>query len=110
MSDGVLPVPDVIVQHVDSLLVERIKSLASERQCSINDVLLQALRNGLSISTTAGFRESRRGTEELTVLSGHWDAEEKGAFEQALLALAQAPASQLASENNRVGTSARRPK
>ena len=42
--------PDMIVQHVDGLLAERIKALARQRQCPVNDVLLEALRHGLGMS------------------------------------------------------------
>ena len=101
---------DVILQHVDSLLLERIKALAKERRCSINDVLLQALRNGLGISAAQQFSETLRDPEALTILGGHWDDAETGVFQEALCALAQAPATQLAPENIRMGTSARRPK
>ncbi len=98
---------DVILQHVDSLLLERVKTLAKERQCSINDVLLQALRNGLGISAAQQFSETQRDPEALTALGGHWDAAETGVFKEALCALAQAPATQFAPESIRVDASVR---
>jgi phage I-like protein len=94
--------PDMIVQHVESLLVERIKSLAKERQCSVNDVLLNALRNGLGMSAAQEFSESLRDPQALTILSGHWDSEEKVAFQEALQALARTSPTQLAPERIRV--------
>jgi hypothetical protein len=96
----------MILQHVDTLLAERIKSLARERQWSINDVLLYALRNGLGISAAQQFSETLRDPQALTVLGGHWEAEERGVFQEALCALAQARPTQLAPENIRVGESA----
>jgi hypothetical protein len=96
---------DMIVQHIDSLLVERIKSLAKERQCSVNDVLLSALRNGLGISAAQEFSESLRDPQVLTVLSGNWDSEEKVVFEEALRALAKTRPTQLAPESVRAGES-----
>jgi hypothetical protein len=95
-------VPDMILQHVDSLLVERIKSLAKERQCTINDVMLDALRSGLGVSASQELSETLRDPQTLTILGGHWEAEERGIFEEALHALAQTPATQLAPENTRV--------
>lgn len=93
--------PDVILQHVDSLLVERIKSLAKERQCTINDVMLDALRNGLGTSAPQEFSENLRDPQTLLVLGDHWEADERGIFEEALHALVQTPATQLAPENTR---------
>ncbi|WP_158881295.1 hypothetical protein [Rhodanobacter sp. L36] len=93
--------PDMVVQHVEGLLVERIKSLAKERQCSVNDVLLNALRNGLGLSAAQEFSESLRDPQALTVLSGHWDSEEKMVFQEALQALAKTRPTQLAPESIR---------
>ena len=93
---------DVLVQHVDPLLVERIKALARERGCAINEVLLHALRNGLGISAADELSETLREPEQLTQLSGHWDAQERGVFQEALHALVHAPATQLAPESIRV--------
>ena len=94
--------PDMILQHVDSLLVERIRSLARERQCTINDVMLDALRVGVGVSASQEFSETLRDPQALMVLGGHWEAEERGVFEEALHALVQTPATQLAPENTRV--------
>jgi hypothetical protein len=94
-------VPDMILQHVDSLLVERIKSLARDRQCTINDVLLDTLRRGLGMSSAEEFSETQRDPQTLMVPGDHWEAEERGVFEEALHALAQTPPTQLAPENTR---------
>ncbi|HEY8682813.1 MAG TPA: hypothetical protein VIM06_06535 [Rhodanobacter sp.] len=91
----------MILQYVDSLLAERIKSLAKERQWSINDVLLHALRNGLGMSAAQEFSETLRDPEAPTVLNGHWEAEEKTVFAEALHALARTRPTQLAPENTR---------
>lgn len=98
--------PDIILQHVDGLLVERIRSLARERQCSINDVLLHALRNGLGISAAQQFSESLRDPEALGVLDGQWETAEQGAFQEALKALTQTQPTQLAPESIRYETPA----
>jgi hypothetical protein len=93
--------PDMVVQHVEGLLVERIMSLAKERQCSVNDILLQALRNGLGMSAAQEFSESLRDPHTLTVLSGHWDSDEQVAFQEAVQALAKTRPTQLAPESIR---------
>ncbi|AGG90898.1 MULTISPECIES: hypothetical protein [Rhodanobacter] len=91
--------PDMVLQHVDSLLVERIRSLARDRQCSINEIMLHALRSGLGISAAQQFSESLRDPEALTVLEGQWEAAEQGVFQEALRALAQTRPTQLAPES-----------
>jgi hypothetical protein len=96
----------MILQHVDGLLVERIRALARERQCPVNDVVMLALRNGLGISAAQQFSESLLGPESLTVLDGHWEAAERGVFQEALCALAQTRPTQLAPESARFDKSA----
>lgn len=89
--------PDLVVRHIDTLMAERIKTLAKDRQWSINDVVLQALRHGLGLSETAHpFAETLLDADSV-VLSGHWDAAERAAFHEAVQALSVAPASQLVS-------------
>lgn len=93
--------PDMILQHVDSLLAERIKALARDRQCSINDVLLHALRNGLGMSAAQQRSETLCDPQTLAALEGDWGAAEQGVFEEALRALAQTHPTQLAPESIR---------
>ena len=92
--------PDLVIRHIDSLMAERIKSLAKDRQWSINDVVLHALRHGLGMSESSNiFAETLLDPGAMTVLSGQWDAREKQAFQEALQALASAPSEQLAPAN-----------
>jgi len=92
-------VPDLTVRHIDSLMAERIKQLAKERQWSINDVVLHALRHGLGMATAGNiFAETLLDPGDLTVLAGQWDADEKAAFQEAVQALSVAPSSTLASK------------
>jgi hypothetical protein len=95
-------VPDMIVQHVDGLLAERIKALARQRQCPVNDVLLEALRHGLGMSSAQQqSSESLRDRRSLRALDGHWEAAERGVFQEALRALADTRPTQLAPERSR---------
>ncbi len=93
--------PDMIVHHVDGLLAERIATLAKLRQCPVNDVLLDALRNGLGMSVAQQYSESLRNPNALTILEGHWEAAERGVFQEALQALARTRPTQLAPESIR---------
>lgn len=96
---------DMILQHVDGLLIERIRVLARERQWTVNDVMLHALRNGLGISAAQEFSESSRDPQALTNLNGQWNVAEVDVFEEALHALARARPTQLAPESIRVDES-----
>lgn len=90
---------DMILHHVESLLAERIRALAKERQCSVNDVMLHALRNGLGISAAQEFSETLRDPETLSRLNGNWEDAEQGIFQEAIHALAQTRATQFAPES-----------
>jgi len=91
----------MMVYHVDGLLAERIAALAKLRQCSVNDVLLEALRSGLGMSVAQQYSESLRNPNTLAELDGHWEAAERGVFQEALRALAKTQPTQLAPENIR---------
>ncbi|MDO1529586.1 hypothetical protein QMK61_12170 [Fulvimonas sp. R45] len=91
--------PDLVIRHIDSLMAERIKSLAKDRQWSINDVVLHALRHGLGMASSNIFAETLLNPDAATVLGGQWDAKEKAVFQEALQALASARAEQLAPAN-----------
>ena len=93
--------PDLLVQQVDSLLVERIKSLARDRHCSINDVVLHALRHSLGVLAAGEYSETLCDSQALTLLDEHWAAEERGVFQEALDALARTRPTQWAPENIR---------
>lgn len=89
--------PDLMIRHIDRLMAERIKLLAKERQWSINDVVLQALRHGLGVSEGGGLRaENLLESGELSFSAGHWEASERAAFQEAVQALAKARPEQLA--------------
>jgi len=97
--------PDMILQHVDSLMVERIKSLARDRECTVNDILLNALRHGLGMLTESQHSENLLEPRVAGELDGHWEAAERGAFQEALQALAQTLPTQLAPERMRLDAS-----
>ncbi|TAL74455.1 MAG: hypothetical protein EPN56_02675 [Rhodanobacter sp.] len=90
--------PDMVVQYVDTQLVERIRLLANERQCSMNEVMLFALRRGVGLSTAPQFSESHCDPATLDIRDGGWGAAEQGAFREALRALAQTQPTQFAPE------------
>lgn len=87
-DSGVI-MPDIVVRHIEDAMAERIKSLARERQWSINDVILHALRYGLGMGgdVFAVHEQEFRGVARL---GGTWDASETEAFQEALNALASA--------------------
>lgn len=94
--------PDLVIRHVDSLLAERIMVLARERQWSVNEVVLDALRHGLGMSLP-GAATSRI----FEASEHHWDAQEMAAFQAAMQALAIAQPAPLASVQDDPGSAPR---
>jgi hypothetical protein len=96
--------PDIMIRHIDRLMAERIKLLAKERQWSINDVVLQALRHGLGVSESNGLlTENLLESRDLTETGGHWDASERAAFQEAMQALAVARSEQWVPLSHKAG-------
>lgn len=86
--------PDIVVRHIEEAMAERIKSLARERQWSINDVILHALRYGLGMSGDV-FSSHEAEFRSVAQLTGAWDDSETAAFKDALDALAATEPDQL---------------
>lgn len=84
--------PDLLIRHIDNLLAERIQALARDRQGSVNDVVLAALRRGLGIGlpgeTSSSTFSAAKGPP--------WDDQETAAFQEAMQALAAAQPNPLA--------------
>lgn len=72
--------PDILVRHIDDAMAERIKAIAREREWSINEVILHALRHGLGLSDDTPMRE----LHDIAHLRGTWEPGETAAFRQAL--------------------------
>ena len=88
--------PDLVIRHIDSLMAERIKSLAKDRHWSINDIVLHALRHGLGLSAAGQISSETMVDPGSLVLDGQWDLTEKAVFQEALQALSLARPTQLA--------------
>ncbi|HOV58492.1 MAG TPA: hypothetical protein PLN91_11490 [Rhodanobacteraceae bacterium] len=78
--------PDILVRHIDDATAERIKAIARERQWSINEVILHALRHGLGLS---GEDPARRELHDIAYLRGTWEPTEAAAFREAVSAFEQ---------------------
>jgi len=89
-------VPDLVIRHIDSLMAERIKTLAKDRHWSINDVVLHALRHGLGLSSAGQISSETMLDPGSLVLGGQWDLTEKAVFQEALQALSLTRPTQLA--------------
>jgi hypothetical protein len=74
-------VPDILVRNIDEAVADRIKTIARERNWSINDVILHALRHSLGLG---GEDMGSRDIHDVAVLSGTWDVGESAAFRNAL--------------------------
>ena len=81
--------PDLLVRGIDSAMAERIKTLARERNWSINDVILNVLKQGLGLA--GGAPGAARTHQDIAVMAGTWDASEAAAFRAAVEAFEQIP-------------------
>ncbi|HET8553632.1 MAG TPA: hypothetical protein VFL78_02310 [Rhodanobacteraceae bacterium] len=79
-------------------MAERIKTLARERQWSINDVILHGLRYGLGMGGDAFASSHEHEFRSVANLGGTWDASETAAFQEALEALSSAEPEQMKNE------------
>lgn len=95
-----IAMPDVVVRHIEDAMAERIKTLARERQWSINDVILHALRYGLGMGGDV-FGSHEQEFRSVAHLGGTWDASETAAFQEALEALAAAEPEQMKNKGGR---------
>lgn len=87
--------PDILVRHIDDTTAERIKAIARERQWTINEVILHALRHGLGF---AGEEISHRELHDIAHLRGTWEPTEAAAFRKALEAFERVEGSPLYEE------------
>jgi hypothetical protein len=74
-------VPDILVRQIDDVIAERIKTLARERNWSINEVIVHILRHSLGLG---GEDIVRREIHDVAVLAGTWGPGESSAFRKAL--------------------------
>lgn len=79
--------PDLVIRQVDHLLAERIRAFAKAREWSLNEVLLHALRRGLSAAESGRHAETSVDADELAVLAGSWNATEQAVFSETVQAL-----------------------
>ena len=73
--------PDILVRNIDETIAERIKTLARERNWSINEVVVHLLRHSLGLG---GDDLVQREVHDVAVLAGTWDPKESAAFRTAL--------------------------
>jgi hypothetical protein len=81
MQAGDFAVPDILVRDIEESVAERIKAIARERQWTINEVILHAIKQSLGF---AGEDIFHREMQDIAVLSGTWDQKETAAFRSAV--------------------------
>lgn len=73
--------PDILVRNIDEAVADRIKTLARERNWSINEVIVHILRHSLGLG---GDELVHREIHDIAALGGTWDSRETAAFRTAL--------------------------
>jgi hypothetical protein len=74
-------VADILVRNIDEAIADRIKSIARERNWSINEVIVYVLRHSLGLG---GEDIVRRELQDVALLGGTWGPGETDAFRTAL--------------------------
>ena len=83
--------PDFLLRGIDNAVAERVKALARERNWSINDVILQLLKQALGLSEE-DIAANQGVHQDIATLAGAWDPDESAAFRAALDAFEKLPA------------------
>lgn len=83
--------PDFLLRGIDSAVAERIKTIARERNWSINDVILHLLKQALGMSDEDIASAHAVSHQDIATLAGTWDPAESAAFRAALEAFENLP-------------------
>ena len=75
--------PDLVIHNVDNAMSERIRQIAAERNWSLDEVLVHALRYALGLSGESLVLRERR---DIARLRGTWNSDETAMFDAALTA------------------------
>ena len=90
--------PDILVRNIDDAMAERIKTIARERNWSINEVIVYILRHSLGFGGEDILRRDR-DIHDVAVLAGTWDPREAAAFRTALEAFEKVDGKPLFGDN-----------
>lgn len=94
--------PDILVRNIDDAMAERIKTIARERNWSINEVIVYILRHSLGLGGE-DIVKREHDIHDVAVLAGTWDPREAAAFRTALEAFEHLEGQPLFTENQKRG-------
>lgn len=86
--------PDFTVRGIDNDMAERIKEIARGRNWSINDTVIELLRQALSSTPTGvvvGAPSTNADRDDVARLSGTWASDEAEALRAAIAAFENLP-------------------
>jgi len=86
---------DILIREVDEAIAERVRLIAVEKNWSVNEVLLRALRYALGLGGEDLVRHDR---QDIAHLRGTWNSGETAAFREALSAFERVEGQPLFSE------------
>jgi hypothetical protein len=82
--------PDFLLRGIDNAVAERVKSIARDRNWSINDVILHLMKQALGM-TEEDIAGGHVAHQDIATLAGTWDPAESAAFRAALEAFERLP-------------------
>lgn len=74
------------IKNIDQATFERMRTLANERGCSINELAVRALRYAVGLSSEHVFGQDR---QDIATMRGVWNQHENQAFREAMEAFSQ---------------------
>lgn len=75
--------PDLVIHNVDKVVSERVRQIAAERNWSLDEVIMHALRYALGLGGESLVLRERR---DIARLRGTWNSDETAMFDAALTA------------------------
>ncbi|MDQ2972106.1 MAG: hypothetical protein ABIY40_04470 [Rhodanobacteraceae bacterium] len=83
--------PEILLQQIDNVLLERLRNVARQRECSVDDLIVTTLRHAFASPELSAAPES--DSEAIGLVATRWDAEEAALLREAAQAFDEIPKS-----------------
>ncbi len=83
---------EILLQQVDDALLARLRTVARQRECSLDELIVATLRQAFAIPAHPWAPESEN--DAIGLVATHWDAEEAALLREAAQAFDEIPKSE----------------
>lgn len=80
---------DILLQQIDDALLERLRGVAQQRECSLNELIVATLRHAFAVPAV-----NTPESDAIGMVATHWDAEEAALLREAAQAFDEIPKSE----------------